>query len=81
MPVSGKLLIGAAEITTDAGFHAVNAATGELLQPRFSAAGAAEVERACELAWRAFHSFRELDPQLRARFLETIAEQHRGAGR
>ena len=75
MPVTGKLLVGTAQIATDAAFQAVNATTGEFLQPRFSAAGAAEVERACELAWHAFHSFRELDPELRARFLETIAER------
>jgi 2,5-dioxopentanoate dehydrogenase len=75
MPVSGKVFVGTAQIATDASFQAVSAATGELLQPRFSAAGVAEVERACELAWRAFDSFRELDPQQRARFLETIAER------
>lgn len=78
MPVSGRLFVGANQIATDAGFQAMNAATGELMQPRFSAAGAAEVERACELAWRALDPYRELDPQLRARFLETIAE-HIGA--
>ena len=74
MPVSGKLFVGASQVATEAGFQAVNAASGELMQPRFSAAGAAEIERACELAWRAFHSFRELDPELRARFLEKIAD-------
>jgi NADP-dependent aldehyde dehydrogenase len=53
----------------------VNAATGESLQPSFSAAGNAEVERACALAWSAFEPFRALERDARARFLETIADR------
>lgn len=75
MPVSGKLFIGATQTATATTFQATNAATGEPMQPPFSAAGAAEIERACELAWAAFRSFRDLDAELRARFLETIAER------
>ena len=75
MPVSGKLLIGAAQVATATTFQAVNATTGESMPPSFSAAGAAEVESACALAWAAFHPFRELDAAVRARFLETIAER------
>jgi NADP-dependent aldehyde dehydrogenase len=80
MPVSGKLFIGAAQVATAATFQAVNATTGETLPPSFSAAGAAEVERACALAWAAFQPFRELDPAARARFLETIAERIQALG-
>ena len=61
MPVSGKLFIGAAQVATAATFQAVNAATGESMQPEFSVAGDAEVERACALAWAAFDPFRELE--------------------
>lgn len=75
MPVSGKLFIGAEQVATAATFQAVNATTGESMQPSFSSAGDAEVERACALAWAAFHPFRELDPDARARFLETIADR------
>jgi 2,5-dioxopentanoate dehydrogenase len=75
MPVSGRLFIGTEQVATAETFQAANAATGELMQPPFSAAGAAEVERACELAWAAFHPFRDLDLALRARFLEAIADR------
>jgi NADP-dependent aldehyde dehydrogenase len=75
MPVSGKLFIGTTQVTTAETFLAINAASGESIQPSFSAAGRAEVEQACALAWSAFHPFRALDPELRARFLETIAER------
>src|SRR5688572_30085633 len=73
MPVSGKLFIGAAQVATATTFQAANATTGESMQPAFSAAGPAEIERACSLAWTAFQSFRELEPATRAQFLETIA--------
>jgi NADP-dependent aldehyde dehydrogenase len=55
-------------------FHAINPATGERLEPAFAQAGKSDVERACQLAWAAFDSYRQTDPQLRARFLETIAD-------
>ena len=58
MPVSGKLFIGAEQVATAATFQAVNATTGESMQPSFSAAGNSEVERACALAWSAFEPFR-----------------------
>jgi 2,5-dioxopentanoate dehydrogenase len=38
----------------DRSFRAVNPATGELSEPGFAFAGAADVERACALAWTAF---------------------------
>jgi NADP-dependent aldehyde dehydrogenase len=75
MPVSGKLFIGARRVTTDDTFHAVDPASGDALPPAFSAAGLPDVEQACELAWSAFHEYRDLEPELRARFLETIADE------
>ena len=80
MPVSGKLFIGGEQVATAATFQAVNAATGESLQPSFSAAGNAEVERACALAWSAFEPFRALELDARARFLETIADRIQALG-
>ncbi len=75
MAISGELLIGGTRVRKTETFPAYNPATGEALSPGFSAAGEAEVEQTCELAWSAFHSYRELDPELRAKFLETAADQ------
>lgn len=75
MAVSGKLFIGARQVATADTFQAFDPASGEALAPDFSAAGLAEVEQACELAWSAFHHYRDLDPEVRARFLETIADE------
>ena len=80
MTVTGKLFIGGEHVTTAATFQAANATTGELLAPSFSAAGNAEVERACALAWAAFEPFRALEPDTRARFLETIAARIQALG-
>ena len=75
MTVSGKFFIGAERVGASRTFRAINPATGDSLEPDFAAAGEDAVERACALAWSAFDSFRELDSELRARFLEAIAEQ------
>jgi 2,5-dioxopentanoate dehydrogenase len=75
MPVSGKLFIGARQVTTGDNFQAVDPASGEALEPAFSAAGLPDVEQACELAWSAFHEYRRLYPDVRATFLETIADE------
>ena len=73
--VSGQLFIGTERVDAPRTFRAINPATGETLEPGFAVADEAAVERACALAWSAFDPFRELDSELRARFLETIAEQ------
>jgi NADP-dependent aldehyde dehydrogenase len=75
MNISGQLFIGDERVGASHTFHAIDPATGEALEPGFSAAGPAEVDRACALAWSAFDRFREADSELRARFLEAIAEQ------
>src|SRR4029079_19642714 len=75
MTVTGKLFIGGEHVTTAATFQAVNATTGESLAPSFSAAGNAEGERACALAWAAFAPFRALEPDTRASSLVTIADR------
>src|SRR5437870_3454857 len=46
---------------------------GRIARAPFAFAGAAEVERACALAWTAFQIYRETGLEERARFLETIA--------
>jgi alpha-ketoglutaric semialdehyde dehydrogenase len=73
--ITGQLFIGRERVARTDTFLAVNPATGDSLQPPFSAASAADVDRACSLAGKAFSAFRGLDSATRARFLETIAEQ------
>ena len=75
MSISGQLFIGHERVGMSRTFRAVNPATGEALEPDFSSADQEAVERACVLAWSAFDRFRELDSEVRARFLETIAQQ------
>lgn len=75
MAVTGALFIGSQRIKKSETFHASSPSTGQKLEPAFSAAGPEEIERACTLAWEAFHTYRELDPEARAKFLETAADQ------
>src|SRR3954451_9862000 len=73
MSITGDILIGAQRVPgRERSFRAINPATGEALEPAFAFAGPAEVERACTLAWDAFHIYRETGLDERARFLETI---------
>jgi len=74
MPLSGELFVGAQRVAKPETVFAKNPATGETLQPGFSAAGTAEVDRACALAKEAFDVYRNIDSETRARFLETIAD-------
>src|SRR5215213_11895893 len=70
--ITGDILIGTQRAPgRERSFRAINPATGETLEPAF--AGPAEVERACTLAWDAFHSYRATGLEERARFLETVA--------
>ena len=72
--ITGDILIGAQRVSgRERSFRAVNPATGEAMEPAFAFAGPMEVERACALAWDAFHIYRETGLDERARFLETIA--------
>jgi len=74
MDVHGEMLIGSASVRGSHGiFRATNPATGDLIEPPFGRGGHEEVEQACALAAAAFDSFREIQPELRARFLETCA--------
>ena len=80
--ITGDILIGAQRVPgRERSFRAINPATGETLEPAFAFAGPEEVERACALAWEAFHTYRETGLDERARFLETIAANILGAGR
>jgi NADP-dependent aldehyde dehydrogenase len=72
--ITGEIIIGAQFVRTAATYAATDPATGEALEPPFFSAGAAEVERACALAWAAFPTYRETSLEDRARFLEAVAE-------
>jgi len=72
MTVTGELFLGSSRLATADSFLATNPATGATLQPTFSSAGSAEVERACVLAARAADAFRNSGSEQRAQFLEAI---------
>ncbi|WP_459665717.1 aldehyde dehydrogenase family protein, partial [Novosphingobium sp. 11B] len=78
--ITGAILIGREEAQTQASYAAINPATGAALEPHFAAAGLAEVERACALADAAAIPFAEAEPETRAVFLETIADEIVGIG-
>lgn len=81
MTLEGSLLIGQQAVRgTGAAMHAVNPATGETLEPSYSGATQVDVERACELAWRAFETYRETLLEERAKFLETVADEIEAIG-
>jgi NADP-dependent aldehyde dehydrogenase len=74
MDLTGEMLIGAASVQgSDAGFRAVDPASGQEMEPVFGGASPADVARACDLAWSAFDTYRETSPDVRAAFLEAIA--------
>jgi alpha-ketoglutaric semialdehyde dehydrogenase len=74
MPVTGQILIGFDRRATPQEFRAIDAASGEAIEPPFGTAGAAEVERACALADAAFDAYRQIDLGLRARFLDLCGD-------
>lgn len=74
--LTGAMLIGAQAVYgTKTSFRAVNPASGLELEPAFGGGGKVEVDRACDLAWAAFDSYRETSNEARAIFLETIASE------
>ena len=76
MTLQGKMLIGqqAVQGSRDA-IYAINPANNERLEPAYLGGSQEEVERACELAWRSFDSYRETQLETRAQFIETIADE------
>ena len=75
MPLTGQLFIGRDRVATAATFRAANPTLGTQIEPDFSSAGEAEAKRACQLASEAFDTYRALDNESRAKFLEAIAER------
>ncbi|WP_420606609.1 aldehyde dehydrogenase (NADP(+)) [Novosphingopyxis sp.] len=56
-------------------FQAVEAATGEAIDPSFSQSTAQDVDAACAKAAGAFDSYRAIEPDKRAAFLEAIGDE------
>jgi alpha-ketoglutaric semialdehyde dehydrogenase len=74
MAITGNMLIGRADVRgTDAELHALDPAANRLIEPPFGGGGAAEVERACQLAAEAFDEYSHTGPEERACFIEGIA--------
>ncbi|MGD0667217.1 MAG: aldehyde dehydrogenase (NADP(+)) [Bryobacteraceae bacterium] len=81
MQLTGQSIIGAGRATASGGaFFAVNARTGERLEPAFHTAGAGDLDEAVGLAWAAFADYRALPRGRRAEFLREIAAQLEALG-
>lgn len=72
--IDGAILIGADVRQAETRFTAINPATGETLEPNFSAAGPDVVAEAAALAEEAFPVYSMTDLTTRAAFLEAIAD-------
>ncbi len=78
--MDGTFLVGARAVSREETFHAVDPSAGTEIGPAFSIATTDDVDAACRLAADAFDGFRELDPDTRAHFLETVAERIEALG-
>ncbi|WP_308238162.1 aldehyde dehydrogenase family protein [Phenylobacterium sp. J367] len=81
MTITGEMLIGARAVRGQGGeIRGVEAATGAALDPPFAGATPADVDAACRLADAAFDTYRETPPEVRARFLDAIADNLQAVG-
>ncbi len=76
MELTGEMLIGAQAVRgEDKAFKGRDAATGAELEPSYGGATTADMDRACALAAAAFGPYRATSPEVRARFLELVADK------
>ena len=81
MNLKGTSIIGRSHAAASGKpFHAVNAATGEQLEPGFHGATSGDLEAAAQLAAAAFPKYRALARGKRAGFLRQIASNLEGLG-
>ncbi|MGM0858842.1 MAG: aldehyde dehydrogenase (NADP(+)) [Pseudomonadota bacterium] len=81
MTLEGKLLIGQQAVAGSSDpIQAIDPSSNERLEPVYAGGTVKEVDRACELAWAAFDTYRETSLEERATFLETIADEIEGIG-
>jgi 2,5-dioxopentanoate dehydrogenase len=71
--MDGSFLVGAREVERSETFQAFNPALNATVEPAFSVSSTQDVAEACRLAGEAFDTFRETEPEVRARFLEAVA--------
>lgn len=75
MQITGSMIIGQQSVFGSAGtVKAINPATNSEFEPAFGLATNDDVNQACQLANAAFDHYRETAPELRATFLEKIAD-------
>jgi NADP-dependent aldehyde dehydrogenase len=75
MNVTGKMQIGQESVFGSAGkVRSFDPSIGQEIEPDFGVGGIAEVDKACKLADAAFDSYRNTSPEVRAAFLENIAD-------
>jgi len=74
MPLTGQLIVGFDRVSTFQTFRAVDAARETEIDPPISIAGPHQAAHACELAEAAFDTYREMDVERRAQFLERCAD-------
>jgi len=81
MTLTGTMLIGQQAVAgSREAIRAIDPATNQTLEPAYPGGTFEQVEQACSLAWAAFDSFRETSLEVRAGFLECIAEQIEALG-
>ena len=76
MQVAGEMIIGRSVVVGKEGtMKAIDPSRNVEIEPAFGLAGAADLQRACELADQAFDAYRATGLEARAKFLETIADR------
>jgi len=81
MQLTGQSIIGSHRTTASGGaFFAVNARTGERIEPPYYTAGDGDLDEAVALASAAFADYRALPGRRRAEFLREIAAQLEALG-
>jgi NADP-dependent aldehyde dehydrogenase len=81
MTLTGHMLIGQHTVAGNReAIRGINAATNAVLEPAYAGGSAEHVEQACALAWAAFDAYRETPLNVRAEFLESIAEEIEALG-
>lgn len=73
--IDGSSLIAGKPVSTRTTFRAYDPARGEEIGPDIWICGDKEVESACDAAEQAFDTFRELNPNDRADFLDAVADR------
>lgn len=81
MQLSGQSIIGFSRGTSNAGaFHAIDPSTGERLAPAYHSTSTDEVDRAVQLAHKAFETYSRATGKDKAAFLRRVAENIEGLG-